>query len=83
YDAGGEPATGFTLFVETVRRALPERAPRSRLFLPLGTAAEERRRLAAEGWVVVAGLDAAADAAAEARRLGCGHAYLAGKPVVV
>ncbi|MCH9012541.1 MAG: ATP phosphoribosyltransferase regulatory subunit, partial [Proteobacteria bacterium] len=32
--------------------------------------------LRAEGWITLAGLEAGADAAAEARRLGCGHALI-------
>jgi ATP phosphoribosyltransferase regulatory subunit len=50
-----EPATGFTLYADQLASAaLPERR---RLFLPLGTAAEEGARLRSEGWVTVAALD--------------------------
>ncbi|WP_193367984.1 ATP phosphoribosyltransferase regulatory subunit [Pelagibius marinus] len=78
YEASGpngerESSTGFTLFMDTVLRALPAPAPARRVYLPLGTPAEEGRRLRAEGWVTLAGLTAEADPAVEARRLGCGH----------
>ncbi len=78
YEASGpngerESSTGFTLFMDTVLRALPAPAPAQRIFLPLGTPAEEGRRLRAEGWVTLAGLAAVDDLQAEARRLGCGH----------
>lgn len=78
YEASGpngerESSTGFTLFMDTVLRALPAPAPARRIFLPLGTPAEEGRRLRAEGWVTLAGLSAAEDSEAEAKRLGCGH----------
>ncbi len=78
YEASGpngerESSTGFTLFMDTVLRALPAPAPARRVYLPLGTPAEEGRRLRAEGWVTLAGLSDAADPTAEARRLGCGH----------
>ena len=78
YEASGpngerESSTGFTLFMDTVLRALPAPAPAQRIFLPLGTSAEEGRRLRAEGWVTLAGLAAVDDLQAEARRLGCGH----------
>jgi len=78
YEAGGpngarESSTGFTLFMDTVLRALPAPAPARRIFLPFGTAPAEGRRLRAEGWVTVAGLAGAADPAQEARRLGCSH----------
>ncbi|MEO3428909.1 ATP phosphoribosyltransferase regulatory subunit [Pelagibius sp. CAU 1746] len=77
YEASGpngerESSTGFTLFMDTVLRALPAPAPIRRIYLPLGTPAAEGRRLRAEGWITLAGLAAAADPAAEARRLGCG-----------
>jgi len=68
-----ESSTGFTLFMDTVLRALPAPAPARRIFLPLGTAPEEGRRLRAEGWVTLAGLKDHQDPLAEARRLGCGH----------
>jgi ATP phosphoribosyltransferase regulatory subunit len=72
-DEERESSTGFTLFMDTVLRALPAPAPAQRIFLPLGTEPEAARRLRAEGWVTLAGLAAVADPAAEARRLGCGH----------
>ena len=68
-----QSSTGFTLFMDTVLRALPAPAAARRVFLPLGSDPEAGRRLRAEGWVTLAGLAAAADDAAEARRLGCGH----------
>ena len=78
YEAAGpngarESSTGFTLFMDSVLRALPAPAPARRVFLPFGTAPQEGRRLRAEGWVTVAGLAPAADPAKEARRLGCSH----------
>lgn len=70
-----EPATGFTLFMDSVLRALPE-AVRSdrRLYIP----AEEANgplpgQLRAAGWVTICGFDPVADAAGEARRLECTH----------
>ena len=76
--ASGEPATGFTLFTDTLLRAAPAPEPRRRLLLPHGAPAEVARRLRADGWVVVQGLVATGDDAAEARRLGCGHLWRAG-----
>lgn len=73
-----EPAVGGTLFVDVVLSVAPPQAGRRRLFAPAGTAMAEKARLAAEGWTVVAGLDAVGDPAAEARRLGCGHVLAEG-----
>ena len=80
-DGEGEPATGFTLYMDTVLRALPEPARARRVFLPSGVGRDEAARLRGEGWVAVAALDAAADAAAEARRLGCSHIFVGGEIV--
>jgi ATP phosphoribosyltransferase regulatory subunit len=69
----GEPATGFSLFLDSVLRALPHPDNGRSLYLPHGTEAVRGATLRAEGWVTVAGLTAESDAAAEARRLGCTH----------
>ncbi len=82
-DGESEPATGVTLFMDTVLRGLPDPAPPDRLYLPAGAGRGEGARLRAEGWIVVAGLDTHADAAAEARRLGCTHLWLGGEAVAV
>jgi ATP phosphoribosyltransferase regulatory subunit len=78
----GEAATGVTLFLDTLLRALPPPRRPARVFLPAGTALAEAERLRAAGWVTVAALDAALDAAgpplAEARRLGCSHIVIDG-----
>ena len=76
---GGEPATGFTLFMDTVLRALPAPVTASRVFLPAGTPVEEAAKLRAEGWIAVAGLDQGADAETEAKRLACSHLLDGGK----
>jgi ATP phosphoribosyltransferase regulatory subunit len=82
-DSGGESATGFTLFMDTVLRALPRPEAARRLFLPAGTPASEGARLRGDGWVTVSGLDEVADVPAEARRLECSHALVQGKIVSV
>jgi len=69
----GEPATGFTLYTDTLLRAIPKREGRRRVFVPLGTAPEIAAALRAQGWVTIAGLVPVDDPAAEARRLACTH----------
>ncbi len=73
----GEPAAGFTLYVDTLLRAAPRGEAPPRLWLPADTSDDVALRLQDQGWVTVAGLTPVADAAAEARRLGC-HAYWQG-----
>ncbi len=72
----GEAATGFTLFLDSVMRALPGPKQVPRLFLPLPTPAAEAERFRQEGWVAVTALESVADASAEARRLGCSHVLI-------
>jgi ATP phosphoribosyltransferase regulatory subunit len=72
-NGAGEPATGFTLYADTVLKALPGRQQTPRLFVPADSDPVIAQRLRGEDWVTVAGLVPVADAAAEARRLGCGH----------
>jgi ATP phosphoribosyltransferase regulatory subunit len=78
-DGNGEQATGFTLFMDTVLRALPASEPPPRIYLPADTGAEEAANLRGEGWVAVAGLEEGAEAEAEAKRLGCSHLLVGGK----
>jgi len=87
YDAGDpaapEPATGFTLYTDTILRTLPQAASPRRLLLPLGVARARGHALREAGWVIVAALDPAKDWRAEARRLGCGHVLEDGEPAAI
>jgi len=79
----GEPATGFTLFLDTILRAVPEPEAPKRLLLPFGTSPAEGKKWRDAGWTTVAGLDASAVDAEEARRLGCSHWLVRGTPQAV
>jgi ATP phosphoribosyltransferase regulatory subunit len=81
--AGGEPveeATGFSLYVDSLIRALPHRRRHDMLFVPAGTPVDLAARLRAEGWRTRAGLAVVDDARAEARRLDCTHWLDGGTP---
>ncbi len=78
-----QPATGFTLYLDSVLRALPGPKPDPRLFVPHGTPAAEAARLRAQGWVTVSGLTAVQDPRGEAARLGCSHCYVAGEAIAL
>ena len=79
----GEPATGFSLFLDSVLRALPRPDNGQSLYLPHGVDAARGMALRAEGWITVAGLAPETDPAAEARRLGCTHILRDNKAVEV
>ena len=75
----GEAATGFTLYLDTLLRALPAPAAVARLFVPANAAPGIAQRLRVEGWITVHGL-VSGDAHKEAKRLGCSHVLANGKP---
>ena len=68
-----EAATGFTLFMDTVLRALPQPPAQRRVYLPAETPVDVAARLRADGGITVAALSANGDPAEEAARLGCTH----------
>ncbi|MBK8175883.1 MAG: ATP phosphoribosyltransferase regulatory subunit [Rhodospirillales bacterium] len=77
----GEAATGITLFMDAVLRALPRPEPQRRVLLPADAPAEVAQGLRREGWVALAALDDGIEPAHEARRLGCTHVFLDGRTV--
>ena len=81
----GETAVGFTVYVDSLARAVPAHEPARRLYLPFGTDAGVARNLRAEGWRTVQGLapEAGGKVGDAARRLGCGHAFIDGAPKVL
>ncbi len=68
-----EPATGLTLFPDSVLRAAPPRQARPRLFVPFGQDRAQAASLRAQGFATVTALAKTADIQGEARRLGCSH----------
>jgi ATP phosphoribosyltransferase regulatory subunit len=80
YIAGsGEPATGFTLFIDSLKRALPKPTAEDKIFVPFGTDIQAAIELRNEGHICVNGLEEVNDAKAEGRRIGCSHIFLNGK----
>ena len=77
----GESATGFTLFMDALARALPQPDPARLVYVPFGAPPEASARLRADGWRTLQGLSAVDDDVAEARRLRCSHALRDGAPV--
>jgi len=75
---GGEAATGFTLYTDTILRALPSPEPARRVFVPMDAPASTGEALRGAGWATLAALAVHDDTIAEARRLGCSHAWIAG-----
>lgn len=70
-DGTGEPAVGFSVYMDSILQGLPAPDPKPLVFVPAGSDAGSRLRL--KGWRTLTGLAAVADERAEARRLGCTH----------
>ncbi len=67
-------ATGFTLYVNTILRALPKFKKKETVYVPAGTQLTEILKLQAHGFITVQGFSK--DAKKEAKNLGCELAYI-------
>ncbi|NBO19802.1 MAG: ATP phosphoribosyltransferase regulatory subunit [Proteobacteria bacterium] len=68
-------ATGFTVYVDTLRSLLPTPRAQKRIFVPEGITSDAAENLRAEGYVTVLALSEYGNDEAEARRLGCGFMW--------
>ncbi|MBB3064778.1 ATP phosphoribosyltransferase regulatory subunit [Limibacillus halophilus] len=78
--AGGcfEPATGVTLYMDSLLRALPEPDAPSRVYLPAGHDPKIATALREKGFVTLAGHDPVEEDRKEARRMACDY-WLSGE----
>ena len=81
--SAGEPATGFTLFLDSIARAIPTAKAGRKVYLPFETAVEVGRALRAENWKTVTGLEPDSEPVGEAERLECSHLLVDGRPVAL
>jgi len=77
--SSGETATGFSLFGDSLMRALPAAANSQKVYLPEGTTVEQADAVRAQGHATLQGFTGSADAKAEAQRMGCSHLYVDGR----
>jgi ATP phosphoribosyltransferase regulatory subunit len=80
YSAGSEdthmePATGFSLYLDSVLRAVPAAARQITVYLSATTSPAQAAALRQAGWCTLSGLAPVDDIQAEARRLDCTHFY--------
>ncbi|WP_298726508.1 ATP phosphoribosyltransferase regulatory subunit [uncultured Ferrovibrio sp.] len=70
----GEPATGFTLYLDSVMRALPPQPPQELVYLPFGTPRSQGAKLRREGHNTWAALQKEeGDIRKAAKAAGCSH----------
>jgi len=77
YEAGSlethEAATGLTLFMDTVMKAVAPGKAADCVFLPFGTNPAQAGKLRREGWRTMAGLETTDNVHTTAQYLGCSH----------
>ena len=73
-----EPATGITLFLDSLLRAMPTTDKKKRLYIPPDVEISQIRKYQSQGWVTVAGFKTTDNAKIEAERLLCSHILLDG-----
>lgn len=79
----GEPATGFTLFLDSILRAVDAPASAPLVFLPMGTPRTVAAALHADGFRTRFGHADVENIEAEALRIGCSHVLKDGKPLAI
>jgi ATP phosphoribosyltransferase regulatory subunit len=75
YLSDSEPATGVTLYPDTIVRVAPPQKLRPRLYLPYGTPTATGAAYRAQNYATVAGLAPHPAPKHEAARLGCSHVF--------
>jgi len=75
----GECATGFTLFLDSLMRAVPSKEAENKIFLPQGVSRSEALKLRQGNWVTVSGLADVEDVERAATEFGCTHVYIQGE----
>jgi ATP phosphoribosyltransferase regulatory subunit len=79
----GEPATGFTLFLDSVLRAVSAPGAASMVYLPEGTERGAGAALRDKGFRTLEGHEKGDDALNEAARMKCSHILQNGTPVPI
>ncbi len=77
--AGSEPATGFSLYLDSLMRALPKMAEIKYIYCPFGTDMTSLSRLRKDGYRTICGLEVVNDEMSEAARLNCRYIWQANK----
>jgi ATP phosphoribosyltransferase regulatory subunit len=78
-----EPATGITLYPDTIARVAPAPRLRPRIYLPHGTTLMTADFCRQQGFATIAGLTPTKDLSHEAARLSCSHIYQNGEIIAL
>lgn len=75
----GEPATGFSLYLDSLMRALDGYEQEMKVFVPFGATRAALYELQDKGYRTIQGLEIASDNEAEAKRMECEFIWLNGQ----
>jgi len=78
-EGNSEPATGFSLYLDSLMRALPQAEDAKSVYVPFGTDPSEINKLQDDGYQTVRGLNFDQDVPVEARRMQCAYLWIDGK----
>ncbi|UTW56461.1 ATP phosphoribosyltransferase regulatory subunit [Kordiimonas sp. SCSIO 12610] len=78
-DGSTEPATGFSVYLDSLLAMLPASNQVKKIYLPAGTQQNVAVDLRRNNWRTIQGLTEGEDSIKEARRLNCSHALIAGE----
>jgi ATP phosphoribosyltransferase regulatory subunit len=71
--SAGEAATGFSLYLDSIMRALPVIKTVPKLYIPYGTSFGVASQMRSESWTAIIGLEPEKSVKEEAIRLKCSH----------
>ena len=80
---GAEPAIGFTLFLDSIVRAVGWPKEVQKVFIPFGTSEKIGADLRDAGWITLSGLSPEEETEDAARQQECTHVLADGKPVAL
>jgi ATP phosphoribosyltransferase regulatory subunit len=75
----GEPATGFSLYLDSLMRALGVAEVDKKIFIPSGTEREVLKELQFDGYRTIIGLEVVKSNVSEAKRMKCNYIWLGGQ----
>ncbi|MDG1437997.1 MAG: ATP phosphoribosyltransferase regulatory subunit [Emcibacteraceae bacterium] len=75
----GEPATGFSLYLDSLMRALGPVVADKKIFVPSGTPRAELKDLQEQEYRTILGLESMKDEVSEAKRMNCNYIWLNGQ----
>lgn len=79
YMAGDEPATGFTLYVETLRGLVPQKPAPEKILLVDQVTQSQRQEWHAKGYTTLSALPAFGSTKEQAKKLGCSYVFEQGE----